>query len=168
MKTVKSFTEYLDSRLYESKTSPSDYAKDYEVSHSVIEYPQVVAVPVGTTLHNPKAEEETGKRKAFKYYPWIKYWQAFTKEYNNKLYCTCCGNVMANEPLLLFQIPHHGSSRNSSAKYLQLLPSDLFFWHDKNYNRIYKNRTIVTNIRPLYRLILMDTDTFLFCGFRIQ
>lgn len=75
---------------------------------------------------------------------------------------------MANEPLLLFQIPHHGSSRNSSAKYLQLLPSDLFFWHDKNYNRIYKNRTIVTNIRPLYRLILIDTDTFLFCGFRIQ
>lgn len=54
MKTVKSFTEYLDSRLYESKTSPSDYAKDYEVSHSVIECPQVVAVSIGTILHNPK------------------------------------------------------------------------------------------------------------------
>lgn len=94
MKTVKSFTEYSESKLYESKTSPSDYAKDYEASHSVVEYPQVLDIPIGTTLHNPKAEEETGKRKAFNNYPWIKYWQAFTKNYNNRLYCTCCGNVI--------------------------------------------------------------------------
>lgn len=85
-------TEYLESKLYESKTSPADYAKDYGVSHSVTQYPRVIEVALGTTLHNPKAEEETGKRKAFKYYPWIKYWQAFTKIYSNKLYCTCCGN----------------------------------------------------------------------------
>lgn len=85
------FTEYMESKLYECKTSPSDYAKDYEVSHSGTKHPRVLNVDLGTTLHNPKAEEETGKRKAFKFYPWIKYWQAFTKEYSNKLYCTCCG-----------------------------------------------------------------------------
>lgn len=81
----------MESKLYESKTSPSDYAKDYEVSHPGIKNPQVLNVNLGTTLHNPKAEEETVKRNAFKFYPWIKYWQAFTRDYNNKQRCTCCG-----------------------------------------------------------------------------
>lgn len=52
----------------------------------------MIDVTVGTTLHNPKAEEETGKRKAYKHYPWIKYWQTFSIVYHNKLRCTCCGN----------------------------------------------------------------------------
>lgn len=91
MKNVKSFTDFFDPRLYESKASPADYAKDYELSHSVFKYPNVVDVPIGTTLHNPKVDEETGKRKAYKHYPWIKYWQAFSKNYSNKQYCTICG-----------------------------------------------------------------------------
>lgn len=88
---MKSITEYMESKLYESNTSPADYAKEYGMSHPVMKYPRVLDVALGTTLHNPKVEEETGKRKAYKYYPWIKYWQAFAKDYNNKLRCTCCG-----------------------------------------------------------------------------
>lgn len=84
--------EHMEACLYESKTIPSDYETDYAANHSVMQYPMLIKVPLGTTIHNLKAEEETGKRKAYKRYPWIKYWQAFTKNYSNKLYCTCCGN----------------------------------------------------------------------------
>lgn len=72
--------------------------------------------------------------------------------------------MMAGENLLLFQIPHHGSDHNSSADYLQVLPSELFFWHDKNYSRLNKNASIV-NIFPQYRLVLIDTVTHLVCEF---
>lgn len=84
--------EHMEARLYESKTSPTDYAKDYAANHSVMQCPRMKEIPVGTTLYNPEAEDDTGKRKAYKRYPWIKYWQAFTKNDSNKLRCTCCGN----------------------------------------------------------------------------
>ena len=70
---------------------------------------------------------------------------------------------MSNERLLLFQIPHHGSPYNSSTNYLQSIPSDLFFWHDKDYSRINKNTSVVNNIQPPYRLILIDTALLLLC-----
>lgn len=84
--------EHMEACLYESKTSPADYEKDYTASHSVMQYPRLKEIPVGTTFHNPEVEEKTGKRKAYKRYPWIKYWQAFTKNNSNKQHCTCCGN----------------------------------------------------------------------------
>ena len=72
----------------------------------------------------------------------------------------------AGEQLLLFQIPHHGSVRNSSADYLQVLPSELFFWHDKDYSRIHKNTSVMKNITP-YRLIFIDTVSYFVCDFKI-
>lgn len=72
---------------------------------------------------------------------------------------------IAGEPLLMFQIPHHGSEHNSSADYLQVLPCKLFFWHDKDYSRIYKNTSVVKNLIPPRELVLIDTIMYLVCRF---
>lgn len=74
---------------------------------------------------------------------------------------------IANEQLLLFQIPHHGSSHSISSCYLRTFPSELFFWHDKDYDRINKNTSVVKNI-PSGRLILIDTVLFLACVIHLQ
>jgi len=110
--------EYMEAMLYESKTTPTDYKKEYVKNHSVLKIPKLIPVPMGTTLHNPKVEEETGKRKAYRRYPWIKYWQAFAGDYNNKQYCTCCGNEIfvdttAQDCRMFFNIyykPEEGAS----------------------------------------------------------
>lgn len=59
---MTNLNEYMDAMLYESKTAPTDYKKEYEKHHSVLRIPKLITVSVGTTLHNPKVEEETGKR----------------------------------------------------------------------------------------------------------
>ena len=70
---------------------------------------------------------------------------------------------MSNEPLLLFQLPHHGSPHNCPSNYLQSMPSELFFWHDKDFSRLRKNTYVVNNIRPSCRLILIDTVSSFLC-----
>lgn len=67
---------------------------------------------------------------------------------------------MTKEPLLLFQIPHHGSPNNSSLDYLQSFPSMLFFWHDKNYKRFnnISSKPILKN-----RCLIIDTTVGLVC-----
>lgn len=73
--------------------------------------------------------------------------------------------TLAGEPLLLFQIPHHGSNHNSSADYLQVLPSELFFWHDRDYSRIDRNTIVANNSIQRDRLVLIDTISYLVCVF---
>lgn len=53
--------------------------------------PKKGSMLVGKEYHNPSAEEETGKRKAFKRITWIKYWQYLSGKYSNHLKCTFCG-----------------------------------------------------------------------------
>jgi hypothetical protein len=56
------------------------------------QYPSKMgSMPVGKEYHNPSAEEETGKRKAFKGIAWIKYWQYLSGNNSNHLKCTFCG-----------------------------------------------------------------------------
>lgn len=56
------------------------------------QYPSKMgSMPVGKEYHNPSAEEETGKRKAFKGVAWIKYWQYLSGNNSNPLKCTFCG-----------------------------------------------------------------------------
>lgn len=71
---------------------------------------------------------------------------------------------IAGENLLLFQIPHHGSSHNSSDIDISHIPSYLFFWHDKNYQRIKKNN-IINNGNNLF---LIDTVVGLHCVFHFK
>lgn len=70
---------------------------------------------------------------------------------------------MANEPLLLFQIPHHGSSHNSSRQHLGLVPTDYFFWHDRDYTRIRKNTSIMNCHGITNKLRIIDTSAGMFC-----
>lgn len=115
---MATLNEQKEALLYESKTSPADYAKDYILNHSVLEHPKEIDLPLGTTLYNPQVDEQTGKRKPYRHYPWIKYWQAFTQNFSNKLLCTCCGNeifsdVSANDCRIFFNTyykPENGGS----------------------------------------------------------
>ena len=102
------------------------------------------------------------------HYPFFHNWSACIYSGDMKFDVKTCPTIldflkMSNEPLLLFQIPHHGSPHNSSSNYLQLLPSNLFFWHDKNFARLRKNTNVVNNIQPSCRLILIDTVFYFFC-----
>ena len=71
--------------------------------------------------------------------------------------------IMAGEPVLLFQIPHHGSSHNSKGRDLCGIPSAFFFWHDRDYSRINKNTSITRNLILKDKLIIIDTLVGLWC-----
>lgn len=71
--------------------------------------------------------------------------------------------IMAGEPVLLFQIPHHGSSHNSKGRDLCGIPSAFFFWHDRDYSRINKNTSITRNPILKDKLIIIDTLVGLWC-----
>lgn len=67
------------------------------------------------------------------------------------------------EPMLLFQIPHHGSSHNSSGEYLRPVPASFFFWHDRDSTRIRKNVSIMTDLGIASRLRIIDTTVGSLC-----
>ena len=53
--------------------------------------PTMGPIQIGKEYHNPSAEEETGKRKAYKGVAWIKYWHYLIGKTSNQLKCTFCG-----------------------------------------------------------------------------
>ena len=77
-------------------TTPDEYRRMFESQYS--DRPGTTILKKGMEIHNPKESDHTGDRKAYLDYPWIKYWQAFTKNNNNKLQCACCGkNIYVDE-----------------------------------------------------------------------
>lgn len=78
------------------ETAPDEYRRMFESQYS--DRPGTTILKKGMEIHNPKESDHTGDRKAYLDYPWIKCWQAFTKNNNNKLQCACCGkNVYVDE-----------------------------------------------------------------------
>ncbi len=74
---------------------------------------------------------------------------------------------MTNEELLLFQIPHHGSSHNTNISDLIPIPTRYFFLHDNDYKRIKK--IITPRSLPLNKpIIVIDTVLGFFCEILIS
>lgn len=73
---------------------------------------------------------------------------------------------MAREPLLLFQIPHHGSSHNNSISNLKYIPTEMFFWHDEDCTRINKQPGLIAALAPC-KLVLIDSVTYLICHIHV-
>ena len=71
---------------------PSEYKRMFESQFKDI--PGTSYLRKGTKVHNPKESDHTSDRKAYLDYPWIKYWQAFTENHNNKLQCACCDKAI--------------------------------------------------------------------------
>lgn len=53
---------------------------------------------------------------------------------------------MTDSQLELLQIPHHGSSRNSSSTLDQDIPADIYFVNDKDSNRLQKNSNLFRSL----------------------
>ena len=81
---------------FRSKEAES-YKKELKEAFSDQYPPNMGSMQVGKEYHNPSAEEETGKRKAFMGVAWIKYCQYLSGNYSNHLKCTFCGeDIYAN------------------------------------------------------------------------
>ena len=102
--------------LFESicqDTTPDEYKRMFEIHFGKI--PSWSRMQKGEKVHNPKADDNTGDRKAFGGYPWIKYWQSFTGNYQNKLKCSCCGKniyVDENAPDCLADVKKQNEGKN--------------------------------------------------------
>lgn len=88
-------TTFLLESICQDKT-PDEYKRMFDTHFG--EIAGWLRIPKGQKVHNPRKSDKTGDRKAFGGYPWIKYWQAFTGNYQNKLKCACCGkNIYVDE-----------------------------------------------------------------------
>jgi len=71
-------------------------------------------------------------------------------------------NHRADNPLLLMQIPHHGSRSNSDVQFSNYFPSHFYFCHDKDDKRIKKNMVYNTISNKLL-MLRVDIDDFRLC-----
>ena len=67
------------------------YKKDLKEAFPDQYPPKIGVLQEGKEYYNPSENEKTGKRKAFKSIPWIKYWQYLSGKTSNHLKCTFCG-----------------------------------------------------------------------------
>lgn len=74
-----------------NETEDYKYKRELKEAFSDRYPPKTGSMLAGKEYHNPSAEEETGKRKAFKGVAWIKYWQYLSGNNSNHLKCTFCG-----------------------------------------------------------------------------
>ena len=60
--------------------------------------------------------------------------------------------IMTDKELELMQIPHHGSSRNSSPTLDQEIPADIYFVNDRSTNRLQKNARLFSSLMSCGKL----------------